>query len=127
MQGNPQAEIKLHGKKYFSKNGRKSKSTATDRGVRPTSYRAFAPRTAEGGCPHMSTGYSVTKTILGWKRVPAMRVAMAISSLCPEKTLTWRARESSGRLTERPLRMRAAVASSAVTEGNWGKSWRGGT
>jgi hypothetical protein len=64
------------------------------------------------------TGYSEGKTILGWKRVPATRVAMASRSFWLAKTLTWRARESSGRLTGRPLRMRAAEASSAVTEGN---------
>ena len=58
------------------------------------------------------------KTILGWNNVPATRVAMAISSLCPAKTFTCRARESSGRLTGRPLRMRAAVGSSAVTDGS---------
>src|ERR1700728_316510 len=69
--------------------------------------------------PHTgSANYSDGNTILGWNNVPATRVAMAIRSRCPWKTLTWRARESSGRLTGRPLRMRAAVASSAVTEGN---------
>ena len=66
----------------------------------------------------MSWSYSDGKTILGWNRVPATRVAMASNSLWPAKTLTWRARESSGRLMGRPLRMRAAVGSSAVTEGN---------
>jgi len=37
------------------------------------------------------------------------------------KTLTWGARESSGRLKERPARMRA----SAVTDGVWGGRCRG--
>ena len=35
------------------------------------------------------------------------------------------ARDISGRLTERPWRMRAAVDSSAVTDGRCGRSWRG--
>ncbi len=34
-------------------------------------------------------------------------MAIAISSLCPVKTFTWRARDSSGKLTVRPLRIRA--------------------
>lgn len=75
--------------------------------------------------PYFPTGYCSENTILGWKSVPAMRVAMAIRSLWPWKTFTWRARETSGRFTVRPLRMRAAVGSSAVTEGSWGRSWRG--
>jgi hypothetical protein len=74
---------------------------------------------------HIGGDYSGGKTILGWNKVPATRVAMAMRSLWPWKTLTWRARESSGRLTGRPVRMRAAVGSSAVTEGNCGRSWRG--
>src|SRR5271154_2129034 len=90
----------------------------------------LARRIAEGGCPYMSFSTRAEviqrgKTILGWNRLPAMRVAMARRVVCPEKTLTWRARETSGRLMGRPLRMRAAVGSSAVTEGNCGKSWRG--
>ena len=72
-------------------------------------------------------GVVLQRTILGWNRVPAMRVAMAIRSRWPVKTLTWRARETSGRLMVRPLRMRAAVGSSAVTQGNWGRSFRGWT
>src|SRR5580658_9173850 len=67
------------------------------------------------------------RTILGWNRVPATRVAMAIRSRWPAKTLTWRAREKSGRLMVRPLRIRAAVGSSAVTEGKLGSSLRGWT
>ena len=85
-------------------------------GLRPDGQPRAAVPTL--GFLYMSWGYSAGKTILGWKRVPATRVAMASSSLCPAKTLTWRARESSGRLMGRPLRMRAAVGSSAVTEGN---------
>ena len=34
---------------------------------------------------------SAASTILGWNSVPAIRVAMAISSLCPAKTFTCRA------------------------------------
>src|SRR5215470_2465407 len=59
----------------------------------------------------------VDSTILGWNSVPATLVAMARSSLWLLKTLTCRARESSGRFTLRPVRMRVLVASSAVTEG----------
>src|SRR5271156_362684 len=47
---------------------------------------------------------SAVRTSLAWKRVPATRVAMAIRSLWPQNTLTWRAFENSGRLTVRPLR-----------------------
>src|SRR5579871_1007531 len=65
-----------------------------------------------------ATAESLTNTILGWNSVPATRVAMASNSLCPQKTLTWRARESSGKFTGRPLRMRAAPASSVVTAGS---------
>src|SRR5712691_11353835 len=39
---------------------------------------------------------SPTSTILGWNSVPATRVTIAISSLCPWNTFTWRARESHG-------------------------------
>ena len=52
---------------------------------------------------------------------------MAMRSRWPLKTFTWRARESSGRLTVRPLRMRATAASSAVTQGKLGRSLRGWT
>src|SRR5580700_2223140 len=86
-----------------------TKSKATEKSVRPV----------------WDAVYSLGKTILGWKRVPARRVAMARRLACPAKTFTWRARETSGRLAGRPLRMRAAVGSSAVTEGNCGRSWRG--
>src|SRR5579864_2281242 len=72
---------------------------------------------APSGHPH--------RTIFGWKRVPATRVAIAIRSRWPRKTFTWRARESSGRLTLRPLRISAAVDSSALTQGNCGRSLRG--
>src|SRR5271169_1251442 len=76
----------------------------------------------------LSKGVSVPhRTILGWKRVPATRVAMASSSLWPLKTLTCGARESSGRFTVRPLRMRAALGSSAVTDGSCGSNLRGWT
>jgi len=66
-------------------------------------------------------------TIFGWNNVPATRVAIAISSFWPAKTLTCRARESSGRLTVPPLRIRLEVGSSAVTEGICGSNLRGCT
>src|SRR2546423_14094125 len=73
------------------------------------------------------TGVSAPyKTIFGWNRGPATRVAMAIRSRWPVKTLIWRARERSGRLMVRPLRMRAAVASSAGEGGRCGRELWGG-
>src|ERR1700722_15679009 len=72
-----------------------------------------------------SVADSTARTILGWKSVPATRVAIAIRSLCPQNTLTSRACESSGRFTGLPLRMRAVVASSAVTDGMCGRRRRG--
>ena len=68
---------------------------------------------------------STASTILAWNSVPATRVAIAISSLCPVKTFTIRDWESSGRFTGRPVRMRAAISSFAVTEGKLRKKFPG--
>src|ERR1700722_8035053 len=72
-----------------------------------------------------SVADSAARTMFGWNSVPATRVAIAIRSLWPQNTLTSRARESSGRFTDLPLRIRATVASSAVTAGMCGRSNRG--
>jgi hypothetical protein len=45
------------------------------------------------------------RTIPGWKRVPATRVAMAINSRWLRKTFTFLALEKSGKFTGRPVQM----------------------
>jgi hypothetical protein len=91
--------------------------------------------TAEGGCPHMGLSeyflqisYSLVKTILGWKRVPATRVAMARSWVWLAKTLTWRARCLSRRRQQvPPLRFPFPAEKRSSGRNDRVLLWRGGS
>src|SRR6202171_5066006 len=125
MCSSPESNVMMQGPDKASARGKAEKSVCQGdaRSVKAIKIKCANPC---ADCVFTQSADPVN-TIRGWKSVPAIRVAMAIRSLWPQKTFTWGARDISGRFTARPLRMRAALSSLAVMLGNCGTNFLGWT